>query len=239
MTLDGKKLIIVFAGRKGSGKNEMSKFVKQVFKDRGSRLGASDGLDIVGEFAFADKLKQFCVEVLGLSNEQVNGSDEEKNGFTQYYWDSVDIHFRKAFAKGNRIANGRMTARQVMQLFGTEQIRNSFGNVWASSTIRRIKESPYPINLITDCRFPDELEFVLSEPCGYVVKLTRDPYSSDSHLSENALNSFNWSREKCYILDNVDMTIDEQNQHILPILEIIIEAVSGCSTSLRSESVSV
>ena len=109
-----------------------------------------------------------------------------------------------------------------MQLIGTELIRETFGNVWAKATIRRIKKSGKPLSLITDNRFPNEIEAVLDEPNGYVIRLTRSPFGiDDRHPSESSLDDYDWNRDRCFVLDNAKMSIEEQNEAIVPILKDI------------------
>jgi len=115
-----------------------------------------------------------------------------------------------------------MTGREVMQIFGTECVREIFGNVWADATLRSIKKNGRYLSIITDNRFPNEIEAVLSEPNGYIIRLTRSPFGAeDFHSSESSLDNFNWQRNKCYVLDNSKMTIAQQNEAVLPILKLI------------------
>ena len=217
-----KQKIIAMSGQKGSGKNELARFILGYLYGRGKERYDLFAIgDLVFECSFADKIKQFCVEVLGLTEEQVNGTDQEKNSPTQYSWKNAADYYRQAFEVDGRLPVGPMTGRQIMQLFGTEHIRNTFGNVWASSTIQRIKDSSSPVGLITDNRFPDEAKLVLAEPYGYVIRLTRDPHGADSHKSETALKEFQWERDKCFVIDNKHMTIDEQNDAVIPVLDEI------------------
>ncbi|KKL46496.1 hypothetical protein LCGC14_2344970, partial [marine sediment metagenome] len=118
--------------------------------------------------------------------------------------------------------SGSMSGRDIMQIFGTDLIRYTFGNVWAAATIRLIKRTGKPLNLITDNRFPNEIETVLKEDYSYIVRLTRSPHGhKDMHPSEASLDDYDWNHERCFILDNAKMTIDEQNEALVPILKKI------------------
>jgi hypothetical protein len=121
------------------------------------------------------------------------------------------------------LKSGNMTAREVMQIFGTDLIRETFGNIWAEATIRTIKSEGRKLSLITDNRFRNETNTVLQEPCGYVIRLTRNPYGNkDVHQSELDLDKFDWDRTRCFLLDNAKLSKEEQIEKIIPTLEEIL-----------------
>jgi hypothetical protein len=210
-------IIIALSGNKGGGKNTLSSFIVDYYEDR---TGFAYPEAPCQEFAFADTLKEFCINVLGLEHSQCYGSDEEKNTLTKYKWEDTP-HFNLGWDE-DRVY---MTGRDVMQIFGTESVRAWFGNVWADATMRKISQSlPLGLALVTDNRFPNEVEAVLSQPKGYIIRLTRSPYAgSDMHSSETALDDFDWDRPKCFILDNAHMTKDEQNQAASVIVNTIFQ----------------
>ena len=212
--------------------------------------------DITLECSFADNLKDFLIDTLGLRREQCYGNDDDKNSPTEYSWDNTSpflawkfgtrelkpyrseesypplrsdlstedlrhCYYGRGYQKLGR-RTGPMTGRDIMQIFGTDLIRETFGNVWAKATIRRIKKAGKPLSVITDNRFPNEIEAVLAEPRGYIIRLTRSPFGNHGiHPSEAALDNFNWTREKCFVLDNAQMTLDEQNEAVISILKQI------------------
>lgn len=178
-------------------------------------------------YYFADILKQdICMNILGLTYEQCYGSEEEKNTKTQYKWDNMpgvtpsdvlkakmneyfaDSEYLGTFLKPARF--GPMTAREVMQYFGTDIFRFAYKDVWASSTLRRIMAEGSELAIIGDLRFPNEAEYVKYHD-GKIIKLLRNSDSTDAHESEKALDKydkFDW------VLDNSQMTIEEQNKAI-------------------------
>jgi hypothetical protein len=181
--------IIAFAGRKQSGKTTCSEFVVNCCS--GPFLGTPQ------IYNFADPLKtDICMNILGLSYDQCYGSDENKNTFTDCYWQDV-----------------RLTAREVMQFVGTDLFRKMKNDVWASATINKIKLEEPKLAIIADCRFPNEVE-VIQNAGGLVIKLTRNPYSSN-HDSETALDPERYPTEKFdLVIENDHMTIGEQNKII-------------------------
>lgn len=205
--------ILALSGKKGGGKNTLASFISSYYQrniaGRGSKFE---------ELSFADDIKSFCIDVLGLRRSQCYGSDEEKNTLTPYKWENTPM--------GANVGN-YLTAREVMQIFGTECVRNWFGNVWAESTIRKIRRKALDFAIITDNRFPNETETVLGQSQGYIIRLTRSPHSGDTHVSETALDDFDWERPNCFVLDNAHMSIDEQNAAAETILRTIFQQGAG------------
>lgn len=183
--------IIAFAGCKQSGKTTCALFVKTLFDNQHS-LNYSSNI-----YNFADALKQnICMEILGLSIEQCYGTDDQKNELVGCYWD-----------------NKQLTAREVMQLIGTDIFRRIQNNVWANTAIKRIRRDKPDIAIIADCRFPNEVDAIKNNN-GLVIKLNRNPYNS-LHQSEIALDKHNYDQSNFdLVIDNHNMSIPEQNKVI-------------------------
>lgn len=241
-----KPTIISLSGRKNAGKNTIAKDIAKWFLTQ-----PWNTITDVAEYSFADILKIFCSDVLGLKHCQCYGTDEDKNEPTNYQWENVPSFLRWRFGSDDRakelvingtssdgligafyqyhpddslLKSGYMSARDIMQLVGTDLMRQSFGNIWAESTIRRIHKSGKELALITDNRFPDETNAVLREDRGFVIRLTRSPFGfRDSHPSESALDGFDWNKNKCFVLDNAKMSIVEQREAVMPILSQIYQ----------------
>jgi len=125
-------------------------------------------------YAFADVLKEFAVDVLGLEHNQVYGTNEEKNSPTHLLWENMPT--------GNN--KGSMTGRQVLQYFGSDICRKMYENIWFDACIRRIRKDNPDLALISDVRFPNEIKGVQDEG-GIVFGLPRDIVNGkDTHSSE-------------------------------------------------------
>jgi len=125
-------------------------------------------------YAFADVLKEFAVDVLGLEPNQVYGTNEEKNSPTHLLWENMPT--------GNN--KGPMTGREVLQYFGSDICRKMYENIWFDACIRRIKKDKPELALISDVRFPNEIKGVQDEG-GIVFGLPRDIVNGqDTHSSE-------------------------------------------------------
>lgn len=195
-------------------------------------------------YSFADELKTFCINVLGLSWEQCYGSNENKNSLTHLKWENMpgviscitenewkgyvdgikeykplsskfDWH-NKLFSDISKMywhKPGEMTAREVLQYFGTEIVRRMYSPAWAKATVNKIKREQPLLAIITDARFEDEVDEV-NKAEGKVIKLMRQPYK-DEHESER----LNIPDEKfAAIIDNTEMTIDQQNDKLVEIV---------------------
>lgn len=183
--------IIAFAGRKQSGKTTCSEYITSLCGHLQTKI-----------YNFADPLKQdICINILGLSHEQCYGSDLDKNTLTHIQWGG---HY--------------LTAREVMQVVGTDILRTMYNNVWVNATINKIMREHLDWAIIADCRFPNEVESIKSAG-GLVIKLNRNPYNSD-HASEIALDANNYPQSNFdLVLNNNIMTIDEQNNEVYNFLK--------------------
>jgi len=192
-------------------------------------------------YSFADTLKEFCINVMGLKQEQCYGTDEQKNSYTDLVWDNLP-HNIKVYYSDKTIEtiyeeNGRksryevpiersgfMTGREVMQVFGTDVMRNMWdGAIWAKATIRAIKKDNYPFALISDLRFKSEADLLLSQPDSYLIYLQRKLFN-DHHPSEVDLVDYDFTKwgNRLLKIDNTDKEISEKNAEALNFLKQII-----------------
>jgi hypothetical protein len=188
--------IIAFAGRKQSGKTTCSEFVEKYFN------AIIEPFNSAKIYNFADPLKQdICINILGLTEYQCYGTDDQKNELVDCYWD-----------------NKQLTAREVMQMVGTDMFRTMQKNIWSSATIRKIQNEKPKLAIIADCRFPNEVDAV-KDAGGIVIKLTRNPHNS-YHTSEIALDPNNFDQSNFdLVVDNRNMSIDEQNTSLMLFLQ--------------------
>lgn len=154
-------------------------------------------------YSFADLLKQeICMKILGLSYEQCYGTDDEKNQLS-----------------GCKLSNQELTSREVMQMVGTDFLRSIKHDVWPDATIRKIQSDNAKLAIITDCRFPNEVDFIHNAG-GKVIRLTRHlPNLQNEHISEKILdkNTYDWNNFD-YVIDNKDLNIEDQCKIVYEIL---------------------
>ena len=183
--------IICFAGRKQSGKSSCCEYLYEQLKDKCS----------VQIYNFADPLKQVCIDVLGLAPRQCYGEDKYKNELVDCQWNEKQL-----------------TAREVMQILGTDILRTMQHNVWTGATIRKIQRDKPDLALIGDCRFPNEVEAV-QKVGGMVIKLNRNIYHSN-HASETALDRQNYDELNFdVVIQNQFMDLEAKNEVLSRILK--------------------
>ena len=156
-------------------------------------------------YSFAEPLKtDICINILGLSYEQCYGSDNDKNSITDLQWE-----------------NKNLTARDVMQIVGTDILRKMKPDVWTSALIRKIKSDNPNLAIITDCRFPNEVDCIQDNE-GVVIRLTRST-SDSQHSSETILDRNNYAWDNFdYVLDNNNLDIYNQSLSIEKILKEVL-----------------
>lgn len=185
-------------------------------------------------YSFADNLKQFCINVLGLSWEQCYGTNEQKNELTHLKWENMPnvliepiLNGRPLIQEGlytDHITNfklyyhesGFMTGREVMQYFGTHIIRRMYNPAWAKSTLKQINKEQPALAIICDGRFENECD-VIKENEGICIKLLREPFGDEDKDASEQLNIPDNKFD--LIIDNRQMSLDEQNDELIRVLE--------------------
>lgn len=226
-------IIIGASGKKQSGKSTLCD-------------GCFDRLSLEGVhtkiYSFADMLKEkICMDVMGLTAEQCYGTDEEKNSLTNYKWGKLPHDIRVNYASraqwewkehSNHITGqcpyiykeGYITAREIMQVVGTNIFRKYFDDkIWVNATFCNIEKENPKLAFISDVRFPSEVEGIMKKG-GYIIRLLRDVCKEDSHESESALDNYNWEQwgDRIYLLDNQNMSIKERNDATFKYMDGII-----------------
>jgi len=178
----------------------------------------------IKNYSFADPLKVICHSLFGLTKEQCWGTDEQKNTPTALRWENMpgvitDQRFFNFLSESKIDINekgfifhkpGPMTARELLQFFGTNVMRKMYTPVWVNATINKIKQEGSLRSVISDVRFPDEAD-AIKKAGGKLIKLTRS-VSKDSHPSETALDNYiNFD----YVIDNSgDSTVENLIEEI-------------------------
>ena len=142
---------------------------------------------------------------MDLSVDQVWGFEDDKNSLTQYKWDTLP----------DFISNGKkgfMTARELMQVFSTDIMRNMFNeDIWANNVLNQIHRDNYDFAIIDDLRFRTEIRALLKYN-SFFIRLTRQAGSWDAHVSENDLDSYDWTlnlNSSQYIFVSDHLNIEE------------------------------
>lgn len=218
-------MIISLSGKMGSGKNTTANVIQYIIdsKESGFTLSESNYNDYIKnkhylkckfeQKSFAGKLKQIASMLTGATLEQLEDQDFKK----------LDIG-----------PDWGMTYRELLQKLGTEAMRNGLHeNVWVNALFADYKETiirsavpvraagfidhhVYPNWIITDMRFPNEMDSVKAKG-GITIRVNRPKAkisTGDSvtdfvlnetknfgiveHASETALDNHNFD----YIIEN-------------------------------------
>lgn len=181
-------MFLVFSGKKGAGKDTIAaEIMKKPSYFTFKRVG------------LADYLKEICIKLYGLDEKVCYSLNKDVP--TKYIWRNMPWYrWWKYWTKRNKL----VTHREFLQYFGSEICRSIDDSCWVNYIIRTCTDKNI-IYVITDCRFPSELE-PFQRAGAIIIRLTRNPYN-DKHQSENALNNHKWGNfEK---VDNSIMGIYE------------------------------
>lgn len=169
-------MIIGISGKKGAGKDLAADLINEILQERKS-------IQFIRK-KFADKLKDIVCLILGCTREQLEDRDykekelgPEWNRYMVKYKNSTYI-FSTLEEQENFINSTtgsiiswveKLTPRLLLQLLGTECGKEIIHpKIWVNSLI----SSQYPNWLITDVRFPDEVDCIKQKQ-GIVIRINR------------------------------------------------------------------
>jgi hypothetical protein len=162
-------------------------------------------------YSFADPLKRFCIDVLGVPEQGCYGTDEEKNAPIEHLlWQNFPV---KEVIEGR---TGPMSGRDVLQVFGTDVVRKFYNDAWARGTYSSIRRDGHQLSLICDARFPNELdmgESVNAKSIRMLRRIFADVHKSETALDDRPLNRYT------VILDNRELDIAQQCKALDPYID--------------------
>ena len=150
-------------------------------------------------FAFAEPLKDLCTNLVGISNEAVWGTHEDKNKLTTVLWED--------FPKEQRGKNtGPMSGRECMEQVA-KLIRKLNPDAFCLALKKNIEGYNSTHSLVNDIRRENELDLIQSMG-GKVIRLTRTTEEAANNSDES-----NVGLDDCkkfdYILDNSKQNLEE------------------------------
>lgn len=179
--------LISISGRMGAGKDLVGKIIRRLdminLIEKGKVSAQSlptleelliDNIFISSHWKvrkFAAPLKQVASILTGIPVEKFE-----------------DQEYKKLFLSEEWNVNGNLTSiRSFLQKLGTEAVRdNLHQNTWVNALFNSIE--PEEKTIITDTRFPNELEAV-NKHGGITIKVVRQLVYGDEHSSESALDN--------------------------------------------------
>lgn len=205
--------IIIITGKAQSGKDTAASYIQEKLINNNKTVGI---------YPLAEELKAICSNLFGLSGVQCWGSNSDKDTDTNIKWRDLPLCGCKIgklmVGKYPKTGDDFMTARELMQILGTDVFRKIDKNCWARAVMNKINLENKDFAIISDARFPNELDFFKdSKPI--IIRLTRD-LLKNTHESEIALDNYNFSDIKnLFTISNEEMSMEEKNKHIDLILK--------------------
>jgi hypothetical protein len=205
------KKVFLFSGKISSGKNQLAEYVGEIYSSKGKKvisdLFAADlkewsKQDFKGLTEVLDNLRgQFQNEIYKLiSNRHAYGLADD--GITDNLFKLVNkLHI----SDDNWFENKTDITRTLLQIYGTQIFRNRVDDMyWIKRTKDRIIKYDADIILITDVRFPNEIDYIADSDLyeTYSVRINRAMVRTGKeheHISETSLDSYN---EFSYVIDN-------------------------------------
>jgi len=133
------------------------KLVGLVGRARSGKDTVADFMSMTGDFnkmAFAEPLKNAACHIFGLTHEQVNGDEYDREEGHPFWGFSV---------------------RTILQKLGTESVRDVFGaDHWVRLMEKRLHDAEDKV-VISDVRFPNEVDLI-KRFGGTVVGVVREGY---------------------------------------------------------------
>lgn len=187
------KKVYLISGKINSGKNKFADFLKAEYE----ALGLVVEMDL-----FAGDLKRYAKEDFKLLADYLNSLDYPELKISNDNWYEYKTPL----------------TRIILQIYGTETFRNRVrDSYWVDLVRERCEKSNADIILITDVRFPNEIDSMCSgEFSDIVIRINRDlkrDQQLDQHSSETALDNYPYWH---YTIDNNGTLEDlEANAKIL------------------------
>lgn len=171
-------------------------------------------------YAMADRLKETVATLFNIDIALLYGTDEDKQTLTKVKWADMHAFLTKAEVKELKKSdqNEYMTAREVLQYFGTNVCRKLYSDCWVNSCLSQIEQEQSKLALICDLRFQNEIDAVKAAG-GKVILLKKDEFGA-SHASEAELRTVD---ESVFdgVIDNTNLSMDQKNEELIKLLSSI------------------
>ncbi len=171
---------IIISGKKQNGKDTIADYLIEKIRKHGYSCK---------KISFADPVKDFCINTLGLKREYCYGTGDDKKRLTHLAWEKMSLFLRDRY----KDKTGYMTYREVLEVFGTDIIRNMFyGDTWLEAPIR--KDHGVDFVIIPDARFPNEIN-IFKDMGMPIVRVVRDDVdNSSTSEAETALDDYSFDK---------------------------------------------
>ena len=196
-------MLIGISGKMGSGKNLVCTIIQGLTAAKKHNI-ENPSFEWIKKYyinsiweqkAFAGKLKDMVCMLIGCTREQLEDQEfkntELGEEWIQYFDSDYELLQKESVLS---MFSERLTPRKLLQLLGTECGRNILHpNVWVNALMSQykmnytqhpdidyIEHKVYPNWIITDMRFPNELEAIKSRG-GITIRVNRPKNDLDNH----------------------------------------------------------
>lgn len=200
------KTLILISGKARSGKNTAAEMLKKEF----------EGFKVI-EDMFAKSLKQIAekaTEKLQQYLETVAVSSEMWMHGEDYAEVHKHITDKLVFSKENFYDKKTPLTRILLEMIGTDIIREIDPNFHVTNLINRSKTEDFDIKLVTDARFKNEIEETYPARV-FTLRINRTDVPENNHISNTELDNY----------EHFDFEI--KNDGTLEDLEINVKAVAA------------
>lgn len=224
--------VILVCGKMRSGKDQFAAFLKDEFEKAGKKVVFDK---------FAQDLKDFCAndfkDLASIMNDRVSNVKAMIMNFTSsHFTDMQSQAFTNEILKNlndlmiqphNWYEEKTPVTRSILQIYGTEIFRDRVKqSYWVDRVYDRLTKSNEEVTLVTDARFPNELDVFSKEFLGnnglkaVSVRVERGTGIQDDHPSETALDDYECFN---YLIDN-NGTLEELRASAKALVEEIMNA---------------
>ena len=190
-------MIIGICGLIGSGKGTVADILVNTHKFK--------------KISFADKLKDGVASVFGWDRKMLEGDTDESR-----QWRELKDDFWSNETKME------VTPRLVLQLFGTDCMRNGFDDgIWVSLVKKELLDNPGRNYVIPDVRFANEVDMI-RDVGGEVWEIKRGPdpewlieYKTNGKEPKVHASDWKWINSKKDLVIENNSTLDELSNQVL------------------------
>ena len=190
-------MIIGICGLIGSGKGTVADILVNTHK--------------FTKISFADKLKDGVASVFGWDRKMLEGDTDESR-----QWRELKDDFWSNETKME------VTPRLVLQLFGTDCMRNGFDDgIWVSLVKKEFLDNPGRNYVIPDVRFANEVDMI-RDVGGEVWEIKRGPdpewlieYKTNGKEPKVHASEWKWIKSKKDLVIENNSTLDELSNQVL------------------------
>lgn len=186
-------VVIGLHGAKGSGKDHFYKIVKRAFP-----------LHDVRKIAYADPIKNEVARIFNL---------EDEDQYDLFKRNDVVYHLPGCAPKH---VHGRQVVREIGMM-----MRNYDEDQFTRYVEDQIASAPAAIWCITDLRFDNELKSIQNNLGGIIVKIKRDGFQYDGHVTETELPN-----DVCDSIIMNDGTLKQYEEKVVATMYAILDSLT-------------